>query len=37
MRHGHRVLEMAGEVKENQKVQRFLKDEVVRLIRDLKI
>ena len=37
MRHGHRVLEMAGDVKDNQKVQKYLKDEVVRLIRDLKL
>ena len=37
MRHGHRVFEMAGDVTENQKVQKYLKSEVVRLIRDLKI
>jgi len=37
MRHGHRVLEMAGDMKVNQKVQKYLKDEVVRLIRDLKL
>jgi len=37
MRHGHRVLEMAGEVKENQRVQKYLKEQVVRLIRDLKL
>ena len=37
MRHGHRVLEIADDVRENQKVQKFLKDEVVRLIRDLKL
>ena len=37
MRHGHRVLDIADDVRENQKVQKFLKDEVVRLIRDLKL
>ncbi|NBR62216.1 MAG: hypothetical protein EBT86_11400, partial [Actinobacteria bacterium] len=37
MRGGHRVLEIAGEVGQNQKVQKYLKDEVVRLIKDLKI
>jgi hypothetical protein len=37
MRNGHQVLEIAGEVSQNQKVQKYLKDEVVRLIKDLKI
>ena len=37
LRHGHRVLEVAGEANQNQKVQKYLKDEVVRLIRDLKL
>lgn len=37
MRGGHRVLEMAGEASANQKVQKYLKEQVVRLIRDLKI
>jgi len=37
MRHGHKVLEIAGEASQNQKVQRYLRDEVVRLIKDLKI
>ena len=37
MPHGHRVLDIAGEIKDNQKVQRYLKDEVVRLIKDLKL
>jgi hypothetical protein len=37
MRHGHRALEMAGEVGENQKVQKYLKEQVIRLIKDLKI
>ena len=37
MRHGHKVLEIAGEAKENQKVQKYLKEQVVRLIKDLKI
>jgi len=37
MRHGHTVLEMARESNGNARVQKYLKDEVVRLIKDLKI
>ena len=37
MRNGHTVLEMAKEASGNAKVQKYLKDEVVRLIKDLKI
>jgi hypothetical protein len=37
MRHGHRALEIAGEAGENQRVQKYLKEQVTRLIRDLKI
>jgi hypothetical protein len=37
MRHGHKVLEMAREASGDSKVQKYLKDEVVRLIKDLKI
>jgi hypothetical protein len=37
MRQGHRVLEMAREAGEGDKVQRYLAEEVKRLIRDLKI
>jgi len=37
MRNGHTVLEVAREASGNQKVQKYLKDEVSRLIRDLKI
>ena len=37
MRHGHKVLELAGEAGRNQKVQKYLQEEVKRLIRDLKI
>jgi len=37
MRHGHSVLEIARESKGNARVQKYLKDEVVRLIKDLKI
>ena len=37
MRNGHAVLEIAREANGNTKVQKYLKDEVVRLIRDLKI
>ena len=37
MNHGHRVLEMAREAGTDSKVQRYLRDEVTRLIKDLKI
>jgi hypothetical protein len=37
MRGGHRVLDMAKDAGANQKVQKFLADEVKRLIKDLKI
>ena len=37
MRNGHTVLEIAREANGNTKVQQYLKDEVTRLIRDLKI
>jgi hypothetical protein len=37
MKHGHRILEMAKESGESDKVQRYLREEVKRLIRDLKI
>jgi hypothetical protein len=37
MKHGHRVLAMARESGQGDKVQRYLKEEVKRLIRDLKI
>jgi hypothetical protein len=37
MRHGHRVLDMSKDAQSDRKVQRYLKDEVVRLIKDLKI
>jgi hypothetical protein len=37
MRHGHRVLEIAGEAGQNQRVQKYLKEQVTRLIKDLKI
>ena len=37
MRNGHTVLEMAKEASGNVKVQKYLKDEVMRLIKDLKI
>ena len=37
MKYGHNVLEMAREAGTDNKVQRYLKDEVTRLIRDLKI
>jgi hypothetical protein len=37
MKHGHRVMEIAGEAGQNQKVQKYLKEAVVRLINDLKI
>jgi hypothetical protein len=37
MKYGHRLLEIAKEAGEDNKVQRYLKSEVVKLIRDLKI
>ena len=37
MRHGHKLIEMAREAGEDSKVQRYLKEEVKRLIQDLKI
>ena len=37
MRGGHRMLEAAAEVPENQKAQKYLKEGIMRLIKDLKI
>jgi hypothetical protein len=37
MRYGHRVLDIAKDAGANQKVQKFLAEEVKRLIKDLKI
>jgi len=37
MKYGHRLLEIAKEAGEDNRVQRYLKNEVVKLIRDLKI
>lgn len=37
MRYGHRVFEMAKEAGSDNKVQRYLKSEVLKLIKDLKI
>ena len=37
MRHGHRVIEMARDAGTNQRVQKYLAEEVKRLIKDLKI
>ena len=37
MRGGHKVLEMARDAGTNQKVQKYLQEEVVRLINDLKL
>ena len=37
MKYGHKVLEIAKEVGNDNKVQRYLKEEVKRLIKDLKI
>jgi len=37
MRNGHRVLDIAGEVKDDAKVQKYLKEAVTRLIKDLKL
>lgn len=37
MRHGHKVLDIAKDASADMKVQRFLREEVTRLIKDLKI
>jgi hypothetical protein len=37
MREGHKVLDMAREASGDAKVQKYLKEEMIRLIRDLKI
>ena len=37
MRYGHRVMEMAKDAGSDNKVQRYLKSEVMKLIKDLKI
>jgi hypothetical protein len=38
MKHGHKLIEVAKDVQGgNKKVERYLKEEVMRLIKDLKI
>jgi hypothetical protein len=37
MRHGHRTLDIAKDAQNDMKVQRYLKEEVMRLIKDLKL
>lgn len=37
MKSGHRVIEMAADASANQRVQKYLKEQVTRLIKDLKI
>ena len=37
MRHGHKMLDIARDVQGDKKVEKFLKEEVMRLIKDLKI
>ena len=37
MRGGHKVLDVAREANGDTKVQKYLKDEMIRLVRDLKI
>ena len=37
MKYGHRLLEMAKDAGQDNKVQRYLKSEVIKLIKDLKI
>jgi len=37
MRHGHKMLDIAKDAQNDSKVQRYLKEEVMRLIKDLKI
>ena len=37
MKHGHKLMELAKDAQGDKKVQRYLKEEVMRLIKDLKI
>jgi hypothetical protein len=37
MKYGHRLLEIAKDAGQDNKVQKYLKSEVIRLIKDLKI
>ena len=37
MKHGHRFLDIAKDAQGNKKVEKYLKEEVMRLIKDLKI
>ena len=37
MRHGHKLLDIAKDAQGNKKVEKYLKEEVMRLIKDLKI
>ena len=37
MKYGHRSLEIAAEASEDQKVQKYLKEQVIQLIKDLKL
>jgi len=37
MRHGHKLLDLAKDAQGNKKVEKYLKEEVMRLIKDLKI
>jgi len=37
MRHGHKLLDIAKDARGDKKVEKYLKEEVMRLIRDLKI
>jgi hypothetical protein len=37
MRHGHKLMDIAKDAQGNKKVEKFLKEEVMRLIKDLKI
>jgi hypothetical protein len=37
MKHGHKVLDIARDVRGDKKVQRYLGEEVKRLIKDLKL
>ena len=37
MRHGHKLMDIAKEARGDKKVERFLKEEVMRLIKDLKL
>lgn len=37
MRHGHRILELAGEVNSNKNAQKYIEQSIIRMIKELKL